>query len=403
MGGTEVLWGKLRETPAREALRRCVAKRLRTSRPVVRPLFPMNILSPDTSRAPRLQGLQALRFLVAFLVMGAHAKLVLREHELPQSWDASILSCGVDVFFVISGFVIAMSAGRASGAAGFLLDRALRVLPLYFLLSSIFVAKCFFEGEAISAAIWVNSVLFLPLLDVQTYTNPLHPYGWSIAYEMWFYFLVAALMPVVAKARAGLACAGLLAAGGVVVAIGYDAPWMLPRFLFGPLGLEFAAGFLLFTYRDVVRRRAALAWPLLPVFGAGVWFTSYLGYPGEVIGHTFTGFARAFIWGGLATCVVALFVAAEEKVRWPAWLVALGTASYSIYLIQPITVRLAAELKCGPIARVAAFMALSVALGWLMYVFLEKPIANAAKILRRGRANEVTGVAKAAAWQGSAA
>lgn len=363
----------------------------------------MNSLSPDSSRAPRLQGLQSLRFLAAFIVMGAHAKLVLREDELPRNWDASMLSCGVDVFFVISGFVIAMSARRAAGAASFLLDRALRVLPLYFLLSSIFVAKRIYEGEPISAALWVNSLLFLPLLDLETYTNPLHPYGWSIAFEMWFYFLVAAVMLVAAKAWAGLACAALLAIGVVAVAIGYEAAWLLPRFLFSPLGLEFAAGCVLFAYRDVVRRRAVLAWPLLPVFGAGVWFTSYLGYPGEVIGHTFTGLARAFIWGGLATCVVALFVAAEEKVRWPAWLVGLGTASYSVYLIQPISVRVAAGLGCGPAARVAAFVALSVALGVLTYFCLERPIANAARTWRRGRAVARAATAKGVALQGSAA
>lgn len=358
---------------------------------------------PDSTRAPRLESLQALRFLAAFLVMGAHAKLVLRDGEIPEDWDAAMLSCGVDVFFVISGFVIAMSAARATGAGGFLIDRALRVLPLYFLVSSLFVAKRLFEGEEIGAATWVNSALFLPVLDAVSYTNPLHPYGWSIAYEMWFYALVAGLMLGVAKGRAGLACAGVLAGGGAVVALGYDAPWLLPRFLFSPLGWEFAAGCVLFVCRDGVRRHAALAWPLLPVFGAGVWFTSYLGYPGEVIGHTFTGFARAFIWGGLATCVVALFVAAEHKVRWPAWLVALGTASYSIYLIQPVTVRLAAALDWAPSARVAAFMALSVALGALMYVFLERPIASAAKAWRRGRAVEGGAGAKGAALQGSAA
>lgn len=357
----------------------------------------------DATRAPRLESLQALRFLAAFIVMGAHAKLVVRDEELPRHWDASMLSCGVDVFFVISGFVIAMSASRAASAGSFLLDRALRVLPLYFLVSSLFLAKRLYEGEAITAATWVNSVLFLPALDVGTYTSPLHPYGWTIAYEMWFYGLVAVLMMGVAKARAGLACAGLLAGGGVVVALGYDAPWLLPRFLFGPLGWEFAAGCVLYAYRDVARRRAGWAWPLLPVFGAGVWFTSYLGYPGEVIGHTFAGFARAFIWGGLATCVVTLFLAAEDKVRWPSWLVGLGTASYSIYLIQPVAVRLVAGLDSGPGARIAAFIALSVALGALMYVCLERPIAHAAKAWKKGRSGEGAAGAKGAALQGSAA
>ena len=84
---------------------------------------------------------------------------------------------------------------------------------------------------------------------------------------------------------------------------------------------------------------------------------------------------------------------------------ALGTASYSIYLIQPFTVRLGAMLPLPPVARVAGFMALSVVAGWLMYRWLERPLLVRAKAWIAARSTKGAPVlpAKAAALQGSVA
>lgn len=335
--------------------------------------------TPQTTRAPRLESVQVLRFVAAFLVMGAHSKLVLRDEEIPSSWDASLAACGVDVFFVISGFVIAMTAGRARSAKTFMMDRVLRVLPLYFLVSALFAAKRVLSGEGLTGSAWVNSVLFVPLLDTGEYTSTFHPYGWSIAYEMWFYALVGIFLRFVAKTRASLLCASVLAAGTLVVGLGYDARWLAPRFLFSPLVLEFAAGCALFTYRDRIRAYRGYAWAALPVFLATIPFTSYLGYPGEVIGNTSMGFARALIWGGFSVCVFSLFYAAEDKVKWPRSLVALGTASYSIYLIQPFVVRAVKGLEMAASMRLACFFGISIVLGWLMYLCVERPLLVFAK------------------------
>lgn len=331
------------------------------------------------SRAPRLESVQVLRFVAAFLVMCAHSKLVLADDEVSSSWDAASAACGVDVFFVISGFVIAMSAARAKSAGGFMADRVLRVLPMYFLVSSLFVAKRVLSGEGVTGNELVNSLLFLPLLDTGAYTAPFHPYGWSIAYEMWFYSLLAVFLGFAAKTRASTLCAWVLAGGGVVVGLAYDAAWLLPRFLFSPLVWEFAAGCALYAFRERIRAKRIYAWAALPVFVAALPFTSYLGYPGEVIGNPAMGAARALIWGGFAVCVFALFYAAENSVKWPRSLVALGTASYSIYLIQPFVVRAVRGLEVAASLRLACFIGVSIFAGWLMYLCLERPLLSLMK------------------------
>lgn len=204
----------------------------------------------------RMESIQVLRFVAASLVMGAHAKTVLADEEVPTRWDAAMLACGVDVFFVISGFVIAMSAERAAGALAFFRDRCLRVLPLYLVVSSLFVAKRVVSGEGVPASDLVNTLAFVPWLDVGAYSGTVHPYGWSIAYEMWFYSLVALSLGFAAKARASLLCAAVLAGGSLLVGLFYQAPWLVPRFVFGPLVVEFAAGCALYAWRERIGRFA---------------------------------------------------------------------------------------------------------------------------------------------------
>ena len=336
----------------------------------------MNTHTHTHTRAPQLEGIQVLRFVAAFLVMGAHAKLVLHDDEVWRSWDAAMAACGVDVFFVISGFVVSMSAARAASARAFLTDRILRVLPLYFLVSAFFVAKRVVTGEGLTSELMVNSVLFLPLLDMEVYAGTVHPYGWSIAYEMWFYSLLALLLCGIAKTAAGAPalCAAVLTVGCAVTGVAYDGAWLLPHFVFGPLGLEFAAGCALYLFREKLAAHAWYAWAVLPTCLAALPFTSYLGYPMEVVGQANLGFARALIWGGLAVSIFALFYAAEKKVRWPRSLVALGTASYSIYMIQPFVVPAVKHLALAGSARVAVFFVLSIIGGWLMYLWFERPL-----------------------------
>ena len=330
----------------------------------------------SSARAPQLEGVQVLRFFAAFLVMAAHAKMVLRDDEVWRTWDASVGACGVDVFFVISGFVVAMSAARATSAKAFMMDRMLRVLPLYFAVSAVFVVKRVMSGEGLTADLVVNSALFLPLLEMDDYSGTVHPYGWSIAFEMWFYALLALLLGTIARtgATAATLCASVLGLGCVATSLIYDGAWLLPRFIFSPLGLEFAAGCALYALRDRIKSFARHAWVVLTACVVALPFTGYLGYPSEVIGRTDMSFARVLVWGGAAASVFVLFHAAEKTVRWPKTLVALGTASYSIYMVQPFVVPAVRQLALTGSARVAVFFLLSILAGWLMYLWLERPL-----------------------------
>lgn len=186
----------------------------------------------------------------------AHANMVAPSSwRWLEPWSNGGGAMGVDVFFVISGFVVAMSAERPGVTAGrFLLDRATRVLPLYLLASLPFLAF----GVATWREGW-NTSAFLPVFDRGSYTDPAHWFGWSIGAELWFHLVFAAAFRWASEAGR---IPALTAAAAALVAIGWlcGGDWVLPRFVGTPMMLEFAAGALLIgtaARSDRQRRRCS--------------------------------------------------------------------------------------------------------------------------------------------------
>lgn len=100
---------------------------------------------------------------------------------------------GVDLFFVISGFIMAASTQTSDGspryAGAFLFRRFTRVWPTYAILSCFVAATGIIPQEGMSVADrLLKSVLFVP----QWQQQPTIPPGWSLPFEMAFYFIFAA-------------------------------------------------------------------------------------------------------------------------------------------------------------------------------------------------------------------
>ena len=185
------------------------------------------------------------------LVVCHHAALLaLKYLEFPENsahrmqWDlANAGVFGVDIFFVISGFVMAMSARRFDGGRGaihFLAQRYNRIAPLFYLLSALLLADMLRAQVPFDVRDVLNTLTFVPWFDGREYHWPIHYLGWTLAFEFVFYGVVAALIwsgggrhvVLLAAILAGLALAGAL----------YDAPWMPLRMLTSPTMVEFGFG-----------------------------------------------------------------------------------------------------------------------------------------------------------------
>src|SRR5262249_55839896 len=115
--------------------------------------------------------------------------------------DTTVGHAGVDIFFVISGFVMAVTAGRANYPAGvFLQRRIIRIVPLYwaatfFTAGLLLIAPGLFRDNVVTLKHFLLSLFFIPHVspDSAHDLSPLIKIGWTLNFEMFFYVVFAAL------------------------------------------------------------------------------------------------------------------------------------------------------------------------------------------------------------------
>ncbi|MHA3980549.1 acyltransferase family protein [Halovulum sp. GXIMD14794] len=237
------------------------------------------------------------------------ALAVVIHHATPGGVPA--LGAGVDVFFVISGFVIFHTAQRTPRRLDFLAARIRRIYPLWIAASLLALFISWAGIAAFPHARPYDPALFLQSLALVTavgheYPRVFHGVGWSLAYEMMFYLVFAAFMDWRAVS---VAVASMIAVGLFLNPIWQTAPVML----------EFVAGMALASY---CRDRRPPFW-LLPV-----------GVLALVIFLTLPVPTRPLQLGFPALMIVAGAIGFEDRLPKSRVATMLGDASYAIYLFH---------------------------------------------------------------------
>ena len=310
-------------------------------------------------RAQRLEGIQMLRGVAAMLVVYNHAAWLLLESGsgggaamlAPAPALAALGAIGVDLFFVISGFVMAMAAVRFAdrrGAGRFLVERWIRIAPLFYLYNIVVatdlaIARAWPEPRSL-----LNSLIFVPLLDGGEYHWPLHYLGWTLSFEWVFYLIVAALIPLGTRWRSPVLLALLSALP--LAGLRFEGPTILVDMLTNPMLWEFGAGvaaygawrsgWLRWTPQGS-RYLAAAGIAMLATYTWALW-PHYFDAAETIDGSTSA--SRAIFWGTPALLVfLAMFGARASGPFTRLWLL-LGNASYSIYLSHLIVLRVMREV-----------------------------------------------------------
>jgi exopolysaccharide production protein ExoZ len=142
----------------------------------------------------RLNALQALRAHAAAMVVFVHAISTYIEKigdvesmNLPQGLG----QLGVKIFFCISGFIIYNSTEKLtpcfSSAREFILRRGIRIAPLYWIATLVYVIKLSAQGNIPGFDEILKSILFIPYGDGHGMMRPVLGVGWSLNFEMMFY------------------------------------------------------------------------------------------------------------------------------------------------------------------------------------------------------------------------
>ena len=325
-------------------------------------------------------GVQALRALAAFAVAVLHTAdeaggLHGTPGRSPWPWlDALPLEAGVDLFFVISGFVLVWSSWDAFGSLRavppFVARRLLRVAPLYWLLTGATILAgaalpgLLSEGLSEGPGYLAASLFFVPWRRADGFVQPVLRLGWTLEYEMLFYGLLACALAL--PRRAGLAA--LLAAIAALAAAGQLVRFAATPLAFwtDPIVIEFAFGVLVGVAARAGRRAG---WP-----GA---VALVVACAAAAVAGQFLGSGMRVLVRGVPAALLVFCALSVRRVALPVLVV--GDASYALYLIHPFPMRamrvLAAHLgPVTPLAYVCATLAVSVALAILLHRGIEQPI-----------------------------
>lgn len=344
---------------------------------------------------------QVLRGVAAAMVVCHHYVASQAERGADVSrWLLEFGGAGVDIFFVISGFIMMITqsdaadkTAGASAAQRFLLRRLVRIAPLYWVLTALAFGLAALAGAEVHTPIGFDkllmSMLFLPqgdpglVMNAEGHRAYVIPMAWTLTYEWFFYLVFSLALTLGLKAFVRLQFIAACFAGCVLAGLVYQPAALLLQLVTSPLLCEFLLGCLVaLLYSKGIRLNGAQVVLLALLSGAAL----------VNLQHD-SVFARTVTWGFAAFALVIAATLHEGSTKQPAILrplAWLGDISYSLYLSHFFTLALFVRMQkhLPPLAEgfgvlaIAAYVLLSLLVAELCYRFVEDP---ARKLLSRPR------------------
>ena len=338
-----------------------------------------------------LFNIQVLRAIAAMLVVHAH---VASFAGLDLAWTGG--ANGVDLFFVISGFIIAYVA--ALDSREFLLRRLIRIVPIYWastlaIYALVVVAPQLFRSTSSDPVLLIRSLLFLPTgSSVHTSDGIPHPTlngGWTLNYEMYFYVVYAVSLAISRTWATAVAIAVLVAVIAVVHATSLiESP--VAAFYGNPIVFEFVFGMLAFHALRWIGDRPAVGAHTVEKLGlvaAAIGGLVVLAFNYELLGDTSARWLYSGV-PGFFVLFAAVLLERRHGLRITNRLAVMtGDASYVLYLIHVYVVLGVTRLVIGHhrfsevpgqlVDLVLIAIATTIAIG--IYRYFEQPILRVLK------------------------
>jgi exopolysaccharide production protein ExoZ len=347
----------------------------------------------------QIAAIQILRAIAAVSVSIGHAQAFI---GIPMERQGQVFGwsfllpwgAGVDLFFVISGFIMVYSSEKLfaapGGAATFGWRRLSRIVPLYWCATALFVAKMVVQHKPLpDAPSLITSLLFVPWDTQGTgVPRPVYELGWTLNYEMFFYALFALCIGLRRERAVALVATFLATATILGLCINLHNPQLF--FWTQPIVLEFAFGMgLALLVRNGFTLPASLRYALIAL-GAAAFFHDFLNSVSQPrIWLTPNDFLRLAGWGVPAAMIVAGCVLKRREAQSENVVVRggklLGDASYALYLCHPIVMSAFAlvwyavglNTRFPPYVGVGFSVVLAIFASVLVYRWFEFPLTRA--------------------------
>ncbi|KTD06802.1 acyltransferase family protein [Legionella jamestowniensis] len=328
-----------------------------------------------------INSIQYLRALAAWMVV-LHHFVQLYFGSAASNWIARFFlnygAYGVDLFFIISGFVIYHStSGKTVHFKQFIVQRLARLAPAYWfytlLITTLVVNyKNLIPLTAFEPVFLLKSLLFLPAKNPSGIGFfPLLTIGWTLNYEMVFYLMFALSLFFPFKFRLLTTTVGLLLLILVTPKIGHDFLFYSNKIIF-----EFLLGMGIYSlWKRGWIQKTHYSMAIIFIIGALLLFSFE-----PPIGHHYlrSGVPCAFIF----TAVLSL----NHRLN-SSWIINLGNWSYSTYLCHLLILALlrpiSMSLHLPNFFIICLIFPLILVLSYISYTFIEKPVQNYVKSFRK--------------------
>ncbi len=323
--------------------------------------------------------MQYMRALASLFVVFHHSGLKAATYSSnPLGWF-HVGEAGVDLFFIISGYIMCKTVDSRNTSFGrFLLARIRRIIPLYWVLTSLALIIFIVLPEKVNSSGGHTNIplsyLLFPTEDKYLIQN-----GWTLSYEFFFYFLFAVGLHLTSNKKYLLPVVLILllvSVGTVIQPKNY-----LLGFMTNPLLLEFVFGILVFYFFKSRQLTYSTGLLLMAVAGIVLMYVNFYqpGYP-RVIAY---GVPALLFFVGMLT--LEPFFQKNRKSQTLGFFQGVGDSSYSLYLSHPFTLVAASMIlaKAGINEYGYLFVLLlaisSVVAGHLCYLLLERNLQKVVK------------------------
>ena len=325
------------------------------------------------SAQTKINNLQVLRAFAALAVVFFHTGFVFKPLD-------PVGSFGVDVFFVLSGYIMARICEK--NPQFFLRRRLIRIVPPYWMLTILLFLFALKFPELLSStgaqfSELVKSLFFVPFFKSPGVIRPVLFVGWSLNYEMFFYLVL--WLGLLLKPRRALLLSSIVVIAAHYGAILLHGHGAFSAFFSESFILNFPLGILCYeAARRVPEQKArSWRWASVCVLLGCIAGLVYLQLIRPHVGHALEG----ALYNTLCTLLVfatSLLSQGGWDTRWaPAILI--GDASYVLYLTHPYceyflqrVMRLHIDRPLGCLLAVA----ISVAVGIVLHIYAERPLLN---------------------------
>lgn len=322
-----------------------------------------------------ITNIQILRAIAACYVVFFHAAMKLDTETIFSFYGQS----GVDLFFIISGFVITYTTTYSThppSALSFIKKRIFRIIPLYWTLTiwlsaTLLLAPDLFLSYSFSLRSLIDSLLFLP-----QDSKPVLPTGWTLNYEMYFYITFAIFILISKHPSLWVTSALCLCS---LIGLTTNIQSIYSAFLTSELLIEFCFGVVICHGHARLKNISSVYLIGLVIIGASLFYL-------------LREETRLFSFGIPWACWFTASVFASPLLRKQHWLIFLGDASYSIYLVHVISIdaiHKGFKLIGIPFTQhgymcLLTYTALSILTGCILYLTYERPVHRWLRKLESG-------------------